>query len=121
MKEISKKITDYMNESKLSIQELSIKMGFDQSKLSEIISGDYNPTKDEIKAIEEALNDKPKISTGKRIVKILDLVFRLGAFIMGLVTLLLCIDGNVAENILVALLAVGMVCNSMILLPKIDK
>lgn len=120
MKDLDKLLQEYMLTNGISIQELSIRLGMEVTKLNEVLSGEYTPTKEERNTIE-ALVSTEKFSTGKRIIKILDLLFRLTAFIMGLVTLLLCIDGNVEENVLVALLAVGMVCNSMILLPKIDK
>lgn len=119
MKDIAKFLLDYMTQNNLSIQELAIKLNISEDRLNEIINNGATPDKEEMANIESL--EVKKSSVGKKVVKILDLIFRLGAFIMGLVTLLLCIDGNVTENILISLLAVGMVCNSMILLPKIDK
>jgi hypothetical protein len=51
----------------------------------------------------------------------MDLIFRFVAMVMALVTLLLCINENIDTKVLVVLISIGLVCNSMTILPKIDK
>lgn len=92
----------------------------DKQTLDDIENGNKKLSKSEIKVISEKIGMK-YMSTGKRIIKSLDLIFRLGAFIMAIVTLLLCISQNINDKTLIVLLAVSMLCNSMIVLPKIDK
>ena len=57
----------------------------------------------------------------RKLVKLLDLIFRLVAMMMALSVLLLCINGNVETNTLIVLLSIGVVCSSLTILPRIEK
>ena len=73
---------------------------------------------------EEYINkilEKANITSGKRVVRSMDLIFRFVAMVMALVTLLLCINENVDTKALIVLLSIGLVCSSMTILPKIEK
>lgn len=62
-----------------------------------------------------------KKEKGKKLTKIMDLVFRFVAMVMALVTLLLCINEDIDTKALIVLLSIGLVCSSMTILPKIEK
>lgn len=95
-------------------------LDIDSESLNKIENGEIIIGKQEIKEITEKLGMK-YMSTGKKIIKSLDLIFRLSSFVLAIVTLLLCISQNISNKTLIVLLAISMMCNSMILLPKIDK
>ena len=67
------------------------------------------------------INVVEKKGKGKKLTKIMDLVFRFVAMVMALVTLLLCINENIDAKALIVLLSIGLVCSSMTILPKIEK
>lgn len=92
----------------------------DVETLEKIENGEIILSKGEIKEYTDKLGMK-YMSTGRRIIKSLDLIFRLGSFVMAMVTLLLCISQNISDKTLIVLLAISMMCNGLLALPKIDK
>jgi hypothetical protein len=116
---INDKIKIYLDKNNKDIKDLSKETKLDEDKLKNIINGEYIPSSDELKIIDKVVSEK--MSSGKKAVKIVELILRFGACIMALVTLLLCINGNVKTETLIALLSIGLVCSSIISLPKIEK
>jgi transcriptional regulator with XRE-family HTH domain len=113
-------LKNFREENKITEDKIVEILEIDKSTLNKIESGEFEPSKQEIKVYTEKLGMK-YMSTGKRIIKSLDLIFRLGSFVMAIVTLLLCISQNISDKTLIVLLAISMMCNAMIMLPKIDK
>lgn len=120
MKEFGEKIKKYREDNNISLQECAEKLEITEENLIEIESGTIEITKAEKKRITSVLGLKEGFN-GKKAVKFLDLFFRFGSAVMALVTLLLCINGNVEEKILIVLLSIGVVCSSLTILPKIEK
>ena len=120
MDNLSENIKEYLEKNNISLDEFAKDVKIDKEKLENLMLDKYKPTNDEVENINKALSSE-KMSKGKIIVKSIELVLKFGACIMALVTLLLCIMGNVATEILVALLSVGVVCATIPSLPKIEK
>ena len=120
MEDLKKEIIDYRTKNSYSIDECAKKLKIDVDTLTAIENGTAKLSNEEKTRLKELVS-QPKPKSGKRIVKILDLIFRFGATIMGLVVLLLCINGYSETQTLIALLSVGVVCSAFIMLPKIDK
>lgn len=121
MNKFGESLKEYRKNNNISDEQALKLLELDDKKyLEDIESEKVKLSKTEIKNISDKIGMK-YMSTGKRIIKSLDLIFRLGAFIMAIVTLLLCISQNINDKTLIVLLAISMLCNSMILLPKIDK
>ena len=118
MNKITENILEYMSKNNLTIDECAAKLGLteEQVKLLEE-KQNLNLTKDDESRINKIIG---KI-TSKRVIRIMDLIFRFVAMVMALVTLLLCINENIDTKVLVVLISIGLVCNSMTILPKIDK
>ena len=118
MNKMTENILEYMSKNNLTIDECAAKLGLteEQVKLLEE-KQNLNLTKDDESRINKIIGK----STGKRIIRIMDLIFRFVAMVMALVTLLLCINENIDTKVLVVLISIGLVCNSMTILPKIDK
>lgn len=119
MKELKVAIKEFIEKNNLSLSEASAKLGINEEKLKIIDTEEFVLDEDEIKRVSEIIEQKP--SLGKKIAKILDLLFRMGACIMALVALLLCINGIGDYKVLIVLLSIGLVCSSIISLPKINK
>lgn len=114
-----KEILEYKENNSFSQEECAKNLNVTVAKLKKILDGTTKLTSDEITRIHEIV--KPKHKKGKKIAKILDLMFKLGATIMSLVVLLLCINGYTDVQTLIALLSIGVVCSSVSILPRIDK
>ena len=119
MDELRKELSEYLNKNSCTIEDCANKLNIELTKLQQIQSNDGVLTSDEITRIMSKL--KPSMRNGKKAVRILDLLFRFGATIMGLVVLLLCINGYSETQTLIALLSIGLVCSSFTILPKIEK
>lgn len=113
-------LKNFRTENNISEENACEVLSIDVDTLKKIESGEIELKSSEIKSFSDKLGMR-YMTTGKRVIKSLDLIFRLGSFIMAIVTLLLCISQNISEKTLIVLLAISMMCNSMILLPKIDK
>lgn len=118
MEDLKKELQQYMERNTCTLEDCAKKLNLDISILQGVIDGTAKLTSDEITKISESMRVK---KGGKRLVKILDLLFRFGATIMGLVVLLLCINGYSELHTLIALLSIGVVCSAFTMLPKIDK
>ena len=118
MNKMTENILEYMSKNNVTIDECAAKLGLteEQVKLLEE-KQNLNLTKDDESRINKIIGK----STGKRVIRIMDLIFRFVAMVMALVTLLLCINENIDTKVLVVLISIGLVCNSMTILPKIDK
>ncbi len=122
MKEFKKKILEFQKNNNLSNEECSKMLGISLDLINKINNDEQisELSREEKKRILTIIENK-KSNSGKKIVKILDLLFRFVAMVMALVTLLLCINENVETKTLVVLLSIGLVCSSMTILPKIEK
>lgn len=122
MKEFKKKILEFQKNNNLSNEECSKMLGVSLDLINKINNDEQisELSREEKKRILTIIENK-KSNSGKKIVKILDLLFRFVAMVMALVTLLLCINENVETKTLVVLLSIGLVCSSMTILPKIEK
>ena len=122
MKEFKKKILEFQKNNNLSNEECSKMLGVSLDLINKINNDEQisELSREEKKKILTIIENK-KSNSGKKIVKILDLLFRFVAMVMALVTLLLCINENVETKTLVVLLSIGLVCCSMTILPKIEK
>ncbi|MGN0961707.1 MAG: helix-turn-helix domain-containing protein [Christensenellales bacterium] len=118
MEELRKDLIKYREKNSYSLEECAKQLKLDANQLKDIEEGKITLSGDEITRISELI--KPHKS-GKRMVRILDLIFRLGSTIMALVVLLLCINGYSETQTLIALLSVGVVCSAFTILPKIEK
>ena len=118
MKTFEKELKEYIEINKLTHEECAKNIGIDKKLLENIDSQPIDISNEEKQRILNIINPLP---TGKKINRILDLIFRFGACIMALVTLLLCINGDVDYKILIVLLSIGLVCSTITGLPKIDK
>ena len=116
---IEDEIISFMNKNNLDANECADKLGLKVEQIEKIEDQPLNLSTEEQKRILDIIEQKP--STGKRIAKILDLLFRMGACIMALTALLLCINGIGDYKVLIVLLSIGLVCSSIISLPKINK
>jgi len=112
------KLKKYRENDKLSLSDLAEKLEMEVSELEDIENGNKILNDEEQNKILEKLDIK---FTTKKILKMMDLIFRLSSMIMALVTLLLCIKGGIDTEVLVSLLSIGLVCSSLTMLPKIEK
>lgn len=118
MKNFGIKIQNYRKENNLTLESCAERLEITIEELTKIENEEIDLTRKEQREILDKLGikyNKIKVS------KALDLFFRLGTAIMGLVALLLCINGNVSERPIIVVLSIAVVCSSMITLPKIDK
>lgn len=120
MKKLKKKIKKYKDSNKYDNAQCAKNLGLDVDIVEKIFTDEIELDQEEIDRIGSIV-DKSTLSIGKRIVKSLDLIFRLVAMIMALVTLLLLINENIDTRTLIVLLSIGLVCSSMTILPKIEK
>ena len=118
MNKLCENILEYKNKNNLTIEQCSQKLGISMEDITNI------DNKQEVffdKSEESRINKLLGKSTGKKIVKCMDLIFRFVAMVMSLVTLLLCINENIEPKVLIVLLSISLVCSSMTILPKIEK
>ena len=120
MKSLKKKIIKFRDSNKYNNEKCSNLFDIELTKLNKFLADEIEFEQEECDRINEII-DKSTLSVGKRIVKYLDLIFRLVAMVMALVTLLLLINENVETRTLIVLLSIGLVCSSMTILPKIEK
>ncbi len=120
MEELSKNLRLYKDKTKASNEECATLLNITTEQVVEIENNTIKLDETEHKRILGILQSKTK-SLGKKIVKILELVFRFVAMIMPLVALLLCINGYSNNRILILLLSIGVVASSMNMLPRNDK
>lgn len=120
MEELKKGIIKYREKNSLNIDECAKVLGISEETLQAIENGtEYTLVDSDVARIKSLVEPKP--SKGKRLIKALDLFFRFCAMVMSLVVVLLCINGYSDSNTMIALLAVGIACSSMTILPKIEK
>ena len=120
MEEIKVAIKSFQEKKTLSDEECAKELGITLETLRDIQNDKHTLSQEELERINSVICDTRK-KTSRRIIKILDLFFRLGTTIMALVVLLLCINGYEGYNTLIALLSIGVVCSSMTTLPRIEK
>lgn len=119
MNELRKDIINFRDKKSLSVEDCAKYLSIDVDTLLAIENGTINLSEEEIEKINEII--KPKNRNSRRIIKILDLIFRFSAMVMGLVVLLLCINGYTETQTLIAMLSIGVVCSALTMLPKIEK
>lgn len=116
--EFVNKIRNYQIEYKLTDEECAKKLGVDIEIIKNLDSNASKISKEEQTRILNLIASKQK---NKKIINILDLVFRFVAMVMALTALLLSIKETVDTRSLIVLLSIGLVCSSMTILPKIEK
>lgn len=121
MEELNKYLTLYKDRTNATNQECANLLDLSLDQIVNIENNKQNVLDDnEYKRVLAILQSKTK-STGKRIVKVLELIFRFVAMIMPLVALLLCINGYDNNRILIILLSIGVISSSVIMLPRNEK
>lgn len=116
MNEFVKRILEYKNENKFSTEDCAYKLGITVEEMKEIENEKTSLSEKTQMEILETIEKRRR-----RPNRILELVFKFGATIMALVTLLLSINGTISSNTLIVLLSIGVLCLSIQNLPKIDK
>lgn len=116
MDDFLKKILEYKNENKFTTEDCATRLGITVEEMKEIETGKTSISEKKQMEILDGMEKKRKRPNG-----VLELVFKFGATIMALVTLLLGINGSVSPNTLIVLLSIGVLCLSIQNLPKIDK
>lgn len=116
MNDFVKIILEYKNENKFPTEDCAKKLNISIDEMKEIEGGKTSLSEKSQREILEMIEKK-----GKRPNRVLELIFKFGATIMALVTLLLGINGSVTPNTLIVLLSIGVLCLSIQNLPKIDK
>lgn len=120
MEEINKYLNLYKEKTKATNEECATLLNITVEQVKEIENNTIKLEETEHKRILGILQSKTK-SLGKKIVKILELIFRFVAMIMPLVTLLLCINGSASNRVLITLLSIGFISSSIIMLPRNEK
>ena len=120
MEEIKKNLLLYKEKNKATDDDCAKLLGLTVKQIIAIEKSTADFDEAEQKRVLAILQSKNK-STGKKIVKILDLLFRFISMIMPLVTLLLCINGYSNNKVMIALMSIGAVATSMIILPRNEK
>lgn len=116
MNEFVKRILEYKSENKFSTEDCAYKLGITVEEMKEIENEKTSLSEKTQMEILETIEKRRR-----RPNRILELVFKFGATIMALVTLLLSINGTISSNTLIVLLSIGVLCLSIQNLPKIDK
>jgi len=114
------KILKYRESNKLSREEVAKKLNMSCEDFEALENGAKEISKEEQDSILDTLGLKFRF-TSKRVIRIMDLIFRCVPMIMALVTMLLCINENIRPQTLIVLLSIGFVCSSLTMLPKIEK
>ncbi len=120
MKNFGEYIKNYRITNKIEKEEYASKLELSIADYEKIENNETIISKDEQKIICEKLDIKKKFNS-KRLIKILDLIFRLGANVMAVATLLLCINGIGTQETMIAMLSVGLILTTFTILPKVDK
>lgn len=120
MQELINAIKEYKSKNLLTDEQCADNLKLTVEDIKSVDSGKLTLSSEEQERVLAIIQKKTK-STGKRVVRILDLCFRFISAIMSFVVLLLCINGYENTNTLVLLLAIGFVCTSITTLPKIEK
>jgi len=120
MEHLIEEIKNYKEINSLNDIDCAKKLDISVENLKLIISNEIQLEDSEIDRILNIIKEKKKF-TGRKVIRILDLLFRCGAAVMALVVLLLCINGYNETHTLIALLSISVVSSSMTLLPKIEK
>lgn len=120
MKNFGEFLKKNREQNNVSSSEYAKKLDMQISDYERIESGETILNKYEQKDLCEKLGIKKKFNS-KKLVKILDLVFRLGAAVMAIATLLLCINGIGSQEALIAMLSVGLILTTFTILPKVEK
>lgn len=121
--ELNKKIQKYKSDNNLTDEQCAKNLKISLAMLKKIENNDENLdiSSEEKERLLSLIEPKSTKSKGKKLIKVLDLVFRFVAMVMALTTLLLCINENISTKTLVVLLSIGLVCSTMTILPKIEK
>ena len=121
--ELSKKVLKYKSDNNLTDEQCAKNLKISLTILKKIENSAENLeiSSEEMERLLGIIEPKSTKSKGKKLIKVLDLVFRFVAMVMALTTLLLCINENVSTKTLVVLLSIGLVCSTMTILPKIEK
>ena len=120
MDELIEKIKTYKDKYLLTDEKCAESLDVTVDILQKIEKNTVKLEKTEIERLNTILDAKLK-SKAKKAVKILDLIFRLVSTIMPLVVMLLCINGYSHVEDMVLLLAIGVACSSITILPRIEK
>ena len=121
--ELNKKILKYKSDNNLTDEQCAKNLKISLAMLKKFENNDENLdiSSEEKERLLNLIEPKSTKSKGKKLIKVLDLVFRFVAMVMALTTLLLCINENISTKTLVVLLSIGLVCSTMTILPKIEK
>ena len=120
MKNFGEFLKNYRETNKFKIDDYAKTLEMSTDEYAKIENGEVQVSKYEEKDICVKLGIK-KSFNGKRLIKILDLIFRLGSTVMAIATLLLCINGIGTQETLIAMLSVGLILTTFTLLPKVEK
>ena len=120
MEEIKKYLIIYKEKTKASNSDCGAILNLTIEQIEQIEAGNLELEESEKNRILAILQSKTR-TTGKKVVKILDLFFRFVSTVMALVTLLLCINGYDNLKALITVLAISVVSSSMIMLPRNEK
>ena len=118
---IMAEILKYKEKNNLTTEKCAEDLKLTLEQMQMIESNESIEIAKEIEAHIEKVLEKANITSSRRVVRGMDLIFRFVAMVMALVTLLLCINENVDTKVLIILLSIGLVCSSMTILPKIEK
>lgn len=116
MNDFVKTILEYKNKNKFSSEDCAKKLNISLDEMKEIEGGKTSLSEKFQREILDIIDKRVK-----RPNRVLELIFKFGATIMALVTLLLGINGSVSPNTLIVMLSIGVLCLSIQNLPKIDK
>ncbi len=120
MDELNKSLLTYKEKNKATDEDCANLLGISIDEVKQIEDKTYKSSDVNNKRLSNILQLNTK-TIGKRIVKILDLIFRFLAMIMPLVAMLLCINGYSDTKTLVTLLSIGAVATSIMMLPRNEK
>lgn len=120
MEELNKNLRLYKDKTKATNEECASLLNITTEQVIAIENNTAQFDEAEYKRILAILQSKTK-TMGKRIVKILELIFRFVATVMPLVALLLCINGYSNNRVLIILLAIGVIASSITMLPRNEK
>lgn len=112
------KVQTFKEDNNLTDSDCASKLGVDVEIIKNLKTEAKNLDSSEKQRILKIIESKQR---NKKMSRVLDLIFRFVAMVMALTTLLLCINETVDTRSLILLLAIGLVCSSMTVLPKIDK
>lgn len=120
MEELSKSLFNYKSKTKANNEDCAKLLGLTIEQINDIEKCSLILDEQEQNRLISILQSKTK-SHGKKIIKILELIFKFIAMIMPLVVLLLCINGYDNNKILIIILAIGAITTSILSLPRNEK